>query len=75
MNKHRQTRSPRLLYLALAAVALGPDGPPLPAQGTGQRVIELRGAATLGSGTSPSKAATARWVRTSWPCMPSTRRA
>ena len=27
-------------------------------------MIELRGAATFGSGTSPSKAAMARWVRT-----------
>ena len=60
MNKRRQTRSPRLLYLALAAVVLGPDAPPLPAQGTGKRVIELRGTETLGIGTSPSKAATAK---------------
>ena len=42
MNKRRQTHSPRLLYLALAAVVLGPTAPPLPAQGTGKRVIELR---------------------------------
>jgi hypothetical protein len=61
MNKRRQTRSPRLLYLApLAAVVLGPLAPPLPAQGTGKRVIELRGANTLGIGTAPSKAATAK---------------
>jgi hypothetical protein len=60
MTKRRQTRSPRLLYLALAAVVLGPIAPPLPAQGTGRRVIELRGAATLGIGSSPSKAATAK---------------
>ncbi len=60
MNKPRQTRSPRLLYLALAAVVLGPTATSLPAQGTGKRVIELRGAETLGIGTSPSKAATAK---------------
>jgi hypothetical protein len=60
MNTRRQTRSPRLLYLALAAVVLGPTAPPLPAQGTGKRVIELRGAETLGIGTSPSKATTAK---------------
>jgi hypothetical protein len=64
MSKRRQTRSPRLLYLApLAAVVLGPLAPPLPAQGTGKRVIELRGAdtrVTLGIGTAPSKAATAK---------------
>ena len=60
MNTRRQTRSPRLLYLALAAVVLGPTAPPLPAQGTGQRVIELRGAETFRIGTSPSKAATAK---------------
>ena len=59
MNKRRHTRSPRLLYLALAAVVLGPTAPPLPAQGTGKRVIEL-GTETLGIGTSPSKAATAK---------------
>jgi len=58
MNKRRQTRSPRLLYLALAVVVLGPTAPPLPAQGTGKRVIELRGTETLGIGTS--KAATAK---------------
>ena len=60
MNKRRQTRSPPLLYLALAVVRARPNRPPLPAQGTGKRVIELRGAATLGSGISPSKAATAK---------------
>jgi hypothetical protein len=60
MNTRRQTRSPRLLYLALAAVVLGPTAQPLPAQGTGKRVIELRGAETLGIGTSPSKAAKAK---------------
>jgi hypothetical protein len=60
MNTCRQTRSPRLLYLALAVVVLGLTAPPLPAQGTGKRVIELRGADTLGIGTSPSKAATAK---------------
>ena len=60
MNKRRQTRSPRLLYLALAAVVLGPTAAPLPAHGTGKRVIELPGSETLGSGTSPSKAATAK---------------
>ena len=38
---------------------LGPTAPPLLAQGTGKRVIELRGAETLGIGTSPSKTATA----------------
>ena len=59
MNTRRQTRSPRLLYLALAVVVLGPTAPPLPAQGTGKRVIELR-AETLGIGTSPSKAATGK---------------
>ena len=37
---------------------LGPTAPPLPAQGTGKRVIELRGTDTLGIGTS--KAATAK---------------
>ncbi|MGH8586580.1 MAG: hypothetical protein ACREWE_10505 [Gammaproteobacteria bacterium] len=60
MNKRRPTRFPRLLYLALAAIVLGPTPPPLPAQGTGKRVIELRGAETFGIGTSPSKAATAK---------------
>jgi hypothetical protein len=60
MKTRRQTRSPRLLYLALAAVVLGPTAPPLPAQGTGKHVIELRGAETLGIGTSPSKATTAK---------------
>ncbi len=60
MNQHRQPRSPSLLYLALAAVVLGPTAPPLPAQDTGKRVIELRGAETLGIGTSPSKTATAK---------------
>ena len=60
MNKRRQTRSPRLLYLALAAVVLGPTAPPLPAQGTGKRVIELPGTETLAIGTSPSKATTAK---------------
>ena len=29
MNKRRQTRSPHLLYLALAVVVLGPTAPPL----------------------------------------------
>ena len=60
MNKRRHTRSPRLLYLTLAAMVLGPTAPPLAAQGTGKRVIELRGTETLGIGTSPSKAATAK---------------
>ncbi|MGH8567521.1 MAG: hypothetical protein ACREXU_05750 [Gammaproteobacteria bacterium] len=58
MNKHTQTRSPWLLYLGLAAVVIGPTAPPLSAQGT--RVIELRGAESLGIGASPSKAATAK---------------
>ncbi|MGH8566268.1 MAG: hypothetical protein ACREXW_20195 [Gammaproteobacteria bacterium] len=58
MNKRRH--SPALLYLGLAAVVLGPTAPPLSAQDTGKRVIELRGAETLGIGTSPSKAATAK---------------
>ena len=60
MNTRSQTRSTRLLYLALTAIVLGPTAPPLPAQGTGKHVIELRGAETLGIGTSPSKAATAK---------------
>ncbi len=60
MKKRRRTRSPALLYLALAAVLLGPAAQPLPAQSTGKRVIELRGAEALGIGTSPSKAATAK---------------
>jgi hypothetical protein len=74
MNTRRQTRSPRLLYLALAAVVLGPTAPPLPAQGTGKHVIELRSTETLGIGTSPSKAATAKVGQDSWPYMPSIRR-
>lgn len=53
-------RSRPPLYPALAAVVLGLTAPPLSAQGTGKRVIELRGAATLGIGTSPPKAATAK---------------
>jgi hypothetical protein len=60
INQRRQPRSPSLLYLALAAVVLGTSAQPLPAQDTGKRVIELRGAETLGIGTSPSKAAMAK---------------
>ncbi|MGQ0592847.1 MAG: hypothetical protein ACT4QB_09410 [Gammaproteobacteria bacterium] len=60
MNKRRRARSSTHLYLMLAAVLLGSTAPPVSTQGTGKRVIELQGTETLGIGTSPSKAATAK---------------
>ncbi len=60
MTTRRQTRSQPYRYLALATIVLASTAPPLSAQDTEKRVIELRGAESLGIGASPSKAATAK---------------
>ena len=60
MIQRRETSARTTLKLALAAVVLGSTAPPTSAQDAGPRVIELRGAETLGLGTSPLKAARAK---------------
>ncbi|MGQ0592846.1 MAG: S8 family serine peptidase, partial [Gammaproteobacteria bacterium] len=60
MIQRRETSARTTLKLVLAAVVLGSTAPPASAQDAGPPVIELRGAETLGLGTSPSKAAMAK---------------
>ncbi|MGH2671029.1 MAG: hypothetical protein ACRDH5_18285, partial [bacterium] len=62
MDKPRRINSRPILCLTLGAVTcvLGSNAPPISAQGAGPPAIRLSGAATLGIGTSPSKAATGK---------------
>ena len=62
LNTRRDTRFRPSLHLALGAVTcvLGSTAPPISAQGAGPPAIQLRAVETLGIGTSPSKAATAK---------------
>ena len=64
ISKPRSINSRPILRLALGAVTcvLGSTAPPISAQGAGPPAIQLRGAETLGIGTSPSKAAMAKVV-------------